>query len=1496
MFTSPSVRVRRRPTAQQSRAEVSSSDSAAPKQTLKRSINASTMQNGSLQKAAALPANSAAFGQQRGHDDTDYSAAQSSSHKKQAVEPKRPVWLAPFAQRVQEPRVADVISEPEKPSTLQHKKVSEDEPIFGASIASIASAASGRTGLVAEDVKPARGTEADTLQTTDHILLRGDKHAVFDVAAFPEAVRRQLGSIDPESVPISAGLSSESSFAFVATPTTCLVWSYDSASSVMGGVYRLAMPDPDDATDFAAPLVALVSVGEVQSDVGVLACSATGQLRFWDRVAFGLGGTDRFHSRDLDLPDASDRCVQISEAFAGLFVVATIKGYLFQVSLQDVQGNVELTARCLSRSAGARTGMLSRMSSLLGGSQFVAAAADASDALVSIAGGGRTEIRHSRELYVLTRQRLAKWVVSRAHPERFLFSMDIVTALTQAAAQRLGMDVDVGVYDIATTRSGDVYVLTGLQGLQSGRREQLAVCILRSSRVSTEPDVLGMWPLRYAPDTELSQCGPNCPRLVLPEGGPGMFVVLRTAVIALMVPTAGASFEEAISFRAEDSILGISTAPRFPYVQHESSESSLVLTCAGTGVLQVCIEVGKIVSAVASAGVDTRADADDSEIRTNTAAWPSLGTRIGKAPRPSSPEREYQTQIEQAVFFRFGNDHNPLLFTIKSRATGVDPALETAALRVSQSILDNTSHFIVDRLDLGSHLNERLRRTRAVMQFIADSGLVSKISRETRVQLCAHAEKLAAAVALWTYQNDVWAAKRGAAAQLLDNLVASFLESAGLQTRDSLRMFFRQHVAAIGDVLVFMQRNLAPLCRALDDSESGRRDSQLVSYEANRVVVGALQAAFVFRFQNATLYDIDGSSESNGAFERWTEHPAISDLLVQRLEGSYRLCREISGQHCASVYERIIATTLPSDEDPSDASRSLDIFDDGVSISHPSLPDAAEPDSSEEARMRLISDDPYVSSLALLRETIDQVGPLANLCFRVFVDRITHLQATGSSEAHALVRRYDAARPRYLLCLVPLARASVAFRLAEEYHDLASLVTLVFTTERSNAAIYLRKYVERFGRDFADTLFAYYEKRQAWASLLNAQDSSFDAWLKEYVEKRAEYDPHGPVAQIGWIHDVKMNDFNAAATRLARAGRDSVEVDQARTMLSLSKLAFVAAECQDGNLGEAIDEVHARLEDALEMCEVQENLSQYLTAVVRSNRNHAAEISWRRRDDVSDKKAVLDAAMLTTTPEIRHERPALYVVYNELVRCIWNGRMLSVEDLVDALTFPDDMPATDSVLASCSADDAEQCNALIRERYSLAIDILSRASISLSEQTREAALKTIWRRVFLNDDWSAIRKRLGGNVPDSELRAELARTHLYAVLESCLATRELTHPDWYLLPADVFAAADLDYLVSARLAPRFASESDVGSGWQPLTSTTAPALNKDYGEEDTRLRAAIKCGLDSYYAEILRTVSDQVNRCRQSADGDASDMDAASSSASTEALDVEDEDVRMESD
>ncbi|KAJ2841667.1 hypothetical protein IWW36_006182, partial [Coemansia brasiliensis] len=273
------------------------------------------------------------------------------------------------------------------------------------------------------------------------------------------------------------------------------------------------------------------------------------------------------------MPDASDRCKQIIEVFSGLFVVATTKGYLFQVSLQNSQGATDLNVHCLSKSTGARTGMLSRVSSLLGGSQFAPATADAGDIVVGIAGGGRTEIRHSRELLVLTRQRLAKWVVSQAHPEKFMFSMDIVQALSAAAVQRfdVDMDVEVDMYDIATMRSGDVCILAGIYTPQTGKHVQLIVGMLRGNRVSVEPEVVGLWPLKYAPDFELQQTGHSRPRLVLPEGGPGVFAIFSKAIVGVVVSGTSAVFEEVISFRNE-GVLGVSAAPRFPYSLQSTNE------------------------------------------------------------------------------------------------------------------------------------------------------------------------------------------------------------------------------------------------------------------------------------------------------------------------------------------------------------------------------------------------------------------------------------------------------------------------------------------------------------------------------------------------------------------------------------------------------------------------------------------------------------------------------------------------------------------------------------------------------------------------------------------------------------------------------------------------------------------------------------------------------------------------------------------------------------
>ncbi|KAI9505597.1 hypothetical protein BX070DRAFT_220368 [Coemansia spiralis] len=1297
MFTSPSVRVKRRQAAALRTSAIPQSDAVENNSGLKRVVH---------QHSTEIQIPAQQHSQQAGIESKKSSSLQPSPRKKQAIESTRSDWPSSFAKQ---PASESTTKEHAHGSTRQsipwQLSGKENEAAIPANdVANLKAKYSSKISLSpsTSDVAVVSRNDAfrpgGRIEESDnamHTLLQGDKHAVFEIAGFPEQVRKQLGSIDLRNVPLTVGLNAESKFAFVATPTTCFVWSYVYNRTSMNSVYRLAMPDPD--------IVALVAASEKQSDVGLLACSATGQIRYWDRVVFGLGGTERFFNKDLAISDSTDRCCQIIEIYSGLFVIATSKGHLYQVSLQNTQGAIELDTRLLSKNSGTKIGMLSRVSSLLGGSAYssgtaAAATVGAGDALVGLARGGRTEIRHSCELLVLTRERLLKWVVSRTQPEIFMYSMDISHSLGDLVAQKVGADAEIIIFDVAATRSNDICLLIGLQLPQRPEELQMGISVFRSSQVSTEPEVLGLWLLNHVWAEPLSQEGMERPRLVLPEGGPAMYVVSRKTVITSIIPTSGIAFEEAIFFRDDDFILGFSTISRPPHhLSQEQSESSLVLSCLNAGLLRVTTNTGRVFSIAAS--VDSELDVANTGDTDNephmASGWPSSGTLVSRPSSIDNIERGFKNQIEQAVFFGMDNSYNPISFAITSQASGVDSSLESAALRVSKSIVNNTSHFIADRLDLGAHLKERLRRAHSVMQFVAGNDLADKISYSARVQLCANTEKLAAASALWEYQNDIWAKKHSAASQLMANLISSFLESIGLQSKDPLRVFFKQHVAAIGDMLVYMHRNLAALRRALEDSESGMRDTN----------------PFGYRFQNGqfdTSFSDTTPTKPTQA-ENWTEHTSIVELL---------LCRDISGRNCASIYERIKSTSLPGDEHTSENEQKLHT---NISSSSAAISDGAKNDNT---------DDPYVSSLALLYSTINQMGPLANLCFRVLVDRVT------------LARRYDMMRSRYLLCLVPLGRAPIAF---------PSLIVL-----------HLRNY-------FADALLA-------WASLLYAQDEHFDR-------------------TIGWIHDIKMNDFGAAATKLARAGR-------ARTMLSLSKLAFVVVESNDTIQDEAIAKAHTRLEDALEMCE-------YFTALIRASKNHSREQLWRRRDDINDRKASLDVAMLTTTPECRHNFPALYTVYGELIRRVWNGRTLSAEDLLDQINAETE---------TASGESTEH----------LAVDILS-------QQTREAALRTIWRRVFLSDDWCS-------NIPDNVLRSELSNTLLYTMLKSCYLMRELAHPD----------CCDLEYLVETRLGPQFAQKHLEPAQWRPLSTTTSTALTKDYNEEDRRLRAAIDSGLNGYYTEILR--------------------------------------------
>ena len=107
--------------------------------------------------------------------------------------------------------------------------------------------------------------------------------------------------------------------------------------------------------------------------------------------------------------------------------------------------------------------------------------------------------------------------------------------------------------------------------------------------------------------------------------------------------------------------------------------------------------------------------------------------------------------------------------------------------------------------------------------------------------------------------------------------------------------------------------------------------------------------------------------------------------------------------------------------------------------------------------------------------------------------------------------------------------------------------------------------------------------------------------------------------------------------------------------------------------------------------------------------------------------------------------PAFRQHYIELVqRLLFQGSYLGAEDLVDLLTLKD-TPQTQM------------------EDFATAIKVLVRAEKDLAAERFQAALRAVWRRAVIRDDWLALGETT--NVSDQVFMHDLQQTGLWVVLK-----------------------------------------------------------------------------------------------------------------------------------
>ncbi|KAJ7452358.1 hypothetical protein B0H11DRAFT_1742097 [Mycena galericulata] len=426
-----------------------------------------------------------------------------------------------------------------------------------------------------------------------------------------------------------------------------------------------------------------------------------------------------------------------------------------------------------------------------------------------------------------------------------------------------------------------------------------------------------------------------------------------------------------------------------------------------------------------------------------------------------------------------------------------------------------------------------------------------------------------------------------------------------------------------------------------------------------------------------------------------------------------------------------------------------------------------------------------------------QLPELATILFACIQERLDWLGSPTAADTPGIERdrnelkqKFDFLRPETLETLRRHGHAPTAFVLAEKYRDFSSLAALchqddIYPSHKNPNALRIQTYIDRFKEEFTTELYRWYIQHGE-LRVMFSQDDVQSSYLDKFFTAH-------PDSSISWIHDLGQRRYEAAAAALLSESKDATQLSTKHLMLSIGKLAHLA-QVQE-TVEPADDYVLDSFHDDLDFVSVHQALLDEFKPVLDSLRGRQSL------------EAQIDAIVRSEASNLSDQK-ALTLVFKDLVRQLLQGNTLSMEDTVDVLTLKDN---TTSV-----------------EDYTTALHLLARVQ-NLPEARRMSAFRSVWRRIYIHDDWDAIRRT--ANVSDNELNDRFRATALYATLSVVLAMESA--PEGYDTSPDV-----------ALVIP---TEAEIKSRWPGLSSEQVNALVEDYTLECDKLG---ELNLDDVYDRV----------------------------------------------
>ncbi|WVQ93625.1 hypothetical protein IAU59_000701 [Kwoniella sp. CBS 9459] len=326
-------------------------------------------------------------------------------------------------------------------------------------------------------------------------------------------------------------------------------------------------------------------------------------------------------------------------------------------------------------------------------------------------------------------------------------------------------------------------------------------------------------------------------------------------------------------------------------------------------------------------------------------------------------------------------------------------------------------------------------------------------------------------------------------------------------------------------------------------------------------------------------------------------------------------------------------------------------------------------------------------------------------------------EGADPQEGIQLREKWAAMKPRVIRPLVGIDRVAEAYELAENHTDFLTLVVLCHDPQAGVNPARLQTYIERFGEEFAFVLYQWYiDQGQAYELL--TQDEVYGSLVSRFFEEHS-------YPELEWMHHLACRRYGAAAGALTDVMKDqsTKALEQQHLVGSIAKLAAVAEVRSKGVSADRKRRL-IELDDELDLINVQNGLRESLLP--------AKAPGGRSRPVQLENQITLLSG-----------RPAFAHLFVELAQQLINGAALDLESLVDVLTLKDNYERSD--------DAAIALERLLHDT-------------TLPEGRKQVALLSVWRRVYIRDDWAAISNTTGRS--EQAQRAKIRDTLAYQTIRA----------------------------------------------------------------------------------------------------------------------------------